>query len=472
MLAHVDLQALASACGGVLQGRNASVTGVAIDSRQISDGNLFVALRGEHADGHDFVEAAANNGAVGAMVDHALPVLAAGGVAQIIVDNCEQALGQIASEMRQHFAGKVIGITGSAGKTSCKNLLASVLAQCGEVHATTGNLNNELGLPLTVLALEDRHRYAVLEMGAAKHGDIRYLSEIAQPQIALVTNVGEAHLAGFGSLQVTAATKGEIYQALPSDGIAVINNDDIFADFWRGQLNDRPVLGFALDDDGADVYASAIETTHCGAQFTLHIAANENGRKAQSANVAMALLGLENIRNALAAAAVALALDTPLRKIVTGLQAACPEPRRLQRKNGVNGLTIIDDSYNANPRSMRAALDVLAALPGRSVAVLGDMGELGDGAAQLHADVGRYAAHVGIDALFLIGEFAKDVASEFAGDATVCASLEAMYDCLRAAEAHGANVLFKASRFVGMDRLVDRLLCTDDQDQLAGEDAC
>ncbi len=159
MLAHVDLQALASACGGVLQGRNASVTGVAIDSRQISDGNLFVALRGEHADGHDFVEAAANNGAVGAMVDHALPVLAAGGVAQIIVDNCEQALGQMASEMRQHFAGKVIGITGSAGKTSCKNLLASVLAQCGEVHATTGNLNNELGLPLTVLALEDRQHH-------------------------------------------------------------------------------------------------------------------------------------------------------------------------------------------------------------------------------------------------------------------------------------------------------------------------
>lgn len=447
MIGGTDLQGLADAMGVELRGSNAVVQGVSIDSRKVAAGDLFVALRGEHVDGHDFLAQAAGNGAIAAMVETPQAV----DIAQLVVDQCETALGRIAAYNRSRFAGEVVAVTGSAGKTSCKNLIAAILGQCAAVHATVGNLNNEIGLPLTVLGINEGHGYAVLEMGAAKSGDIAYLCDIGKPTVALLTNVNQAHIGGFGSLRETAATKGEIFQSLSASGVAVINADDDFADYWRELTGDRKTIEFSLVDSGATVYASQINASLAGVDFMLNIGN-------QACAVQLPLLGEHNVRNALAAAAVAHALAIDINVIANGLRSVVPEKGRLQLLQGKNSLQLLDDSYNANPEAARAAIDVLASCGGRTIAVFGEMGELGDQAAQCHYELGQYAAAAGINRLYAVGGHAGQTVAGFGSNAREFDSKAGLVEELLKALHTNAYVLVKGSRFTAMDEVVSALL--------------
>jgi UDP-N-acetylmuramoyl-tripeptide--D-alanyl-D-alanine ligase len=358
---------------------DAAFRGVSTDSRTIEAGALFVALRGERFDGHDFAQAAVERGAAALLVerelDHDVP--------QLVVLDTLHALGDFARWHRGHCRARVIGITGSNGKTSVKTLLAAILEHVGPTHVNAGNLNNEIGLPLSLLRLADDARFAVLEMGAGKPGDIDYLARIAHPDIALVNNVAPAHLERMGSEQGVAETKGAIYTALPDDGIAVVNADDRFARYFTQRAGARRVVRFGLGE--ADVRADHI-VPGATSRFVLEV----GGRKLP---VALPLAGMHNVQNALAAAALAHAAGATPEQIVAGLESARGVAGRLTRHELEQGVTLIDDSYNANPGSTRAAIDTLALEPGRRWLVLGTMAELGPDGERLHAEVGRAPVH-------------------------------------------------------------------------------
>jgi len=471
MMPGIDLHMLAAANDAVLSGANAPVTGVCIDSRLVGNGDLFVALKGEHVDGHNFVGSAAERGAVAAVVetvqDIALP--------QIIVADTQRALGVIAKVNRDAYRGKVAAITGSAGKTTCKNMLAAILSQAGNVCATQGNLNNELGLPLTVQRLEESHDYAVLEMGAAKAGDIDYLVQIGQPHVSAVTNISEAHIGGFGSLETTAQTKGEIYGALTDGGFAVINADDDFANGWYNQIERRDVavqiIRCCLQNNDADIYASAIQQLPNGQSFIANVQgaiAAEDSKSMAALPITLKLPGVHNISNALIAIAIARALDVSDQAIIDGLAGVEAEAGRLSLRSGRNNLAILDDSYNANPKAVEAAIDTFLRLPAteaanKTIAVLGDMAELGEQAAQLHYQMGQYAASRGIDQLCAIGEFAGSTLDGFtaeaaSGVATEFESQQPLAEYLLDDDCMGAAVLVKGSRSAAMEQLVAKLV--------------
>lgn len=471
MMPGIDLLALAAANDTVLHGENAVVQGVCIDSRKLASGDVFVALRGEQHDGHQYIASAAKRGAIGAVVES----LQDADIPQILVADTERALGVIAKLNRDAFKGKVVAITGSAGKTSCKNMLAAILTQVGSVCATAGNFNNEFGLPLTVQRLNALHDFAVLEMGAAKAGDIAYLAAIGQPHISAITNVGAAHIGGFGSLQNTAATKGEIYQSLAADGFAIINRDDGFADFWRGSLEQKldhsHLIECSMDDSQANIYASDIRQTSSGITFTAHCKlASETSSHAL--DIQLGFLGIHNVNNALMAIAIAKTLSVSDQHIVAGLQAAEAESGRLCPLAGRNRLQLLDDSYNASPKAVCAAVDVLVALcsgradnqPALSIAVLADMGELGEEAEQQHENIGHYAAKAGVTRLYAIGEFASYTVNAFLTEASVTeasasvfATQEEIIEQLLSSSCAGANVLIKGSRFTKMENIVKAL---------------
>ncbi|MBT8138717.1 MAG: UDP-N-acetylmuramoyl-tripeptide--D-alanyl-D-alanine ligase [Gammaproteobacteria bacterium] len=468
MMPGVELSDIARAVDAPLRGKNALVTSVGIDSRHCKPGQLFVALQGQQVDGHDYLEDAKRAGACGAMVERAQTCA----LAQIEVSNCERSLASVASFNRDLYTGKVLGITGSAGKTACKNILASILSQRYVVHATRGNLNNELGLPLTVLELEPRHDLAVLEMGAAKPGDIAYLAKIARPEIGLVTNVSEAHLGGFGSVETTAKTKGELFDSLPENGIAVMNRDDRFFDAWYQRFCQRRsadgVWSFSLCDAQADFFTDSIQLLPNGSRFTI-----KSTRLASSwrLDVLLPLLGEHNIINAVACVALCKSMGLDDTLIEQGLAAVTPESHRLQYCESCTHLHLYDDSYNANPASMLAALETVAnlqalqrndAAPAERVAVFGDMAELGDGAAQLHQEVGAAAAALGYTQLLAVGDFAESYVAGFEANGgkrgEVADSIEALANILGGAEYAAATVLLKGSRAAGMDKLAE-LLC-------------
>lgn len=356
MMPNTSLLDIATASNAFLHGADGLVSSVGIDTRAIIPGGLFVALRGEHVDGHEFLSEAKNAGAVGAVVE----TLQAIDIPQIVVADAAVALGDIASYNRSLFKGAVVAITGSAGKTTCKNMLRSILAEVANVSATQGNLNNELGVPLTLLELDETQQYAVIEMGAAKAGDIAYLTRIARPDIGVVTNISEAHLGRFGSLQITAQTKGEIYDSLPATGVAVINLDEPFASDWQARVHARTdapsMLSFSLSDLAADIVASNVEADLSGVRFT---ASGDAISPGWSIEVSLQLLGKHNVANALGSIAVAKALHISDQAIVAGLGKLNAESGRLQRRGARNALTLIDDSYNANPAAMRAAIDTV-----------------------------------------------------------------------------------------------------------------
>ena len=478
MMSGIDLQMLAAANDSVLTGENAAVTGVCIDSRKIVNGDIFVALTGSQLDGHEYVASAAKRGAVAAIVEKIQDIP----LPQIVVGNSLYALGVIAKVNRDAYQGKVVAITGSSGKTSCKNMLAAILEQVGNVCATHGNFNNEIGLPLTVQRLNENHDFAVLEMGAAKSGDINYLVGIGQPHISAITNINEAHIGGFGNIENTAKTKAEIYQDLPAEGWAVINRDDVFAGEWRKSLAAQAAKGrlieCALTDSYADVYASDIVQDVDGLSFHANI------RLANTASilpVKMNFLGIHNVHNALMAIAMSKALDVSDADIIQGLAAVAPEKGRLCRLTGLNDLQLLDDSYNANPQSMYAAIDVLVSSSGQeknSIAVLGDMAELGGDAAAMHFNVGQYAALAGVDCVYVIGEFASqtlagfnqhsdDEVSSSALLAQLFNSQDELIAQLLSRECESSVVLVKGSRSAAMDCVVSALNANADAVHLA-----
>ena len=437
------LSAVALWTRGRLQGADVGVTGFSIDTRTLKAGDLFVALPGEHVDAHDFVAAAAARGAVAALVTR--PVDAP--IPQVIVDDTQLALGDLASAVRAQSNVRVVGITGSNGKTTVKTLVASILSRHGRTHVNAGNFNNEIGMPLTLLAMPSDTQYAVLEMGAGKPGDIDYLAAIARPDIGLVNSIAPAHLERMGTIEGVAETKGALYRSLPADGVAIINADDErFAGFFANLAGTRRILRYGLNhraDVGADIVEERIDGTH----FVLSTPHGDG-------DVRLPLAGRHNVANALAAAAVALALDVPMDVIVEGLEQVPNVAGRLNLQPMPGNWTLIDDSYNANPGSAAAAIDTLALARGERWLVLGDMAELGPDAMKLHAGIGLLAHERGIERLLATGAKSAAAVEAFGPGAQHFATQETLIEAACTQIHEGVTCLVKGSRSSGMDRVV------------------
>ncbi len=440
----LSLAQVAGPLRGRLLGADRRFGAVSTDSRQVARGELFVALPGERFDGHDFVAAAGARGASAALVSrpgqYPLPCLQ--------VADTARALGALGQLNRDGFAGALVGITGSNGKTTAKNMLAGILARRGGTLATRGNFNNRIGLPLTLSRLAPRHRYAVVEMGASRAGDIAYLAGLARPDVAVLLNAQAAHLEGFGSLREVAEAKGEIYQSLGPGGSGVLNADSEFSALWRELLGARSAVSFGLSA-AADWRASAIRDE--GARGCAFALAGPAGRHP----VRLRLAGAHNVGNALAAAAAAAALGVAAEDIVAGLESTRAAPGRLCVGRAASGALVIDDSYNANPGSVRAAIDVLVKTPGRHCLILGAMAELGEDSEALHRQVGDYARRRGVECLWLVGG-AAPAARGFGARARVFAAIEELPDPAQRFAA-GDAILVKGSRGAAMERVVAML---------------
>jgi UDP-N-acetylmuramoyl-tripeptide--D-alanyl-D-alanine ligase len=439
------MMSLAEAAG-FTRGRaagQAQFTGVSTDSRSIARGDLFVALRGERFDGHAFLEHARKAGAVAAMVDTthtgAVPLPA------VRVEDTKRALGELARGWRARFAPALAAVTGSNGKTTVKEMLAAILRQhAGEagVLATAGNLNNDIGVPLMLLRLRREHRCCAIELGMNHPGEIGYLAAMTAPTVALVNNAQREHLEFMGSVEEVAAENAGVYDALPPDGVAVVNADDAHAAFFRGRAGTRRVIDFGL---GAAAVSGGYALKGLSSEIRLRTPQGE-------ADATLAIPGAHNVRNALAAAACALAMDIPLAAIAAGLTAFRPYTGRLQVKHAQSGATVIDDSYNANPDSVRAAIDVLATCPGPTALVLGDMGEVGAQGPQFHREVGAYARSRGITRLLALGGAATHAVEAFGDGGQHFPDVESLVGALQA-----RTVLVKGSRFMKMERVVAAL---------------
>ncbi len=445
---------------GELVGSDAVFKRVVTDSRAVQAGDLFVALKGDNFDAHDFVADVLAKGAF-ALVRRDF---AAAGGSVIRVDDPRLALGTLAAAWCASLDVKRIGITGSNGKTTVKEMVAAILrAHAGDaaVHATAGNFNNDIGLPLTLLALTPAHRYAVIEMGMNHFGEIRYLTGLARPQVALVNNAMRAHLGGgFDSTADIARAKSEIFEGLTADGVAIINADDAQQPVFAAAAGKHRQLSFGLNA-AANVSARDIAARASGSRFVLVCPQGEQAIELPAA-------GEHNVRNALAAAAVALALDVPLAAIAAGLAAFAGVKGRLQLKPAASGACVIDDTYNANPDSMKAGIDVLAAYPAPRVFVMGQIGELGDTAPQLHAEVGAHARARGIEALLCLGELARNAATAYGTGAEYFDDIDALLARLDVVLTPASTVLVKGSRFMRMERVVAHLVTPQQQENGKG----
>lgn len=444
----MTLAQAATALQGETSAPDVSFDRVNTDSRAVEPGDLFIALKGERFDAHDFVQQALADGAAAALVNQGYQ--GEPGQPLIRVADTHAALGQLAAFWRQQFSLPVAGITGSNGKTSVKEMVAAILnAAVGEdqVLATRGNLNNDIGMPLTLLRLRAQHRYAVLEMGMNHLGEIAYLSKLAQPNVTVINNAQAAHLEGLGDVTTVARAKGEIFEGLPADGIAVINADDAHAAMWRQLAGERKRIEFGLQT--GDVCCDFTLGVY-GSELTLHTPIG-------SAPLSLQVPGLHNVRNALAATAVVLAMGVDLAEVVKGLSNFAGVKGRLQRKPGQLGSTVIDDTYNANPDSVAAALNVLSAQLGKKWLVLGDMGELGDTAAAQHYDIGNLARKRGVDQVFCLGDNSQQAVAAFGAGARHYGSLDMLLSDLQAQIGKNVTVLVKGSRFMRMERVVQAL---------------
>ena len=427
--------------------------GVALSGAD-APGILFAALRGERFDGHDHAGAAAAAGARALLVSRELDLA----TPQVVVADTTRALADLAATVQQGRDTRVVAITGSNGKTSVKSLVLSILQRTGNAYANPGNRNNEIGLPLAVLEAPDDADFAVYEMGAGKPGDIAYLTAVARPDVALVNNVAPAHLERMGSLLGVADTKAAVYDALPADGTAVINADDAFAPYFAERAHGRRLLRFGIEAT-ADVRALDIHADAAGSRFVLATPQGEAG-------VALSLPGRHNVRNALAAASLALGAGASLAEIVAGLQSARAVAGRMVAHRLAGGATLVDDSYNANPGSLQAAIETLAASGAPAWLVLGDMRELGEDADALHAEAGRQARAAGIARLYALGPMAARAAGAWGDQARTFESHDALAAALErdlADPPGGLQVLVKGSRGSAMDRIVAAVLATHGQ---------
>lgn len=453
---HMSLQDAARLLGGELrpgeagQGPDgAEFSGVVTDSRQVAPGVLFAALEGARVDGHEFIDQAARRGAVAALVRRDIATPLATPLATLEVDDVLQGLGVLAGAWREQVDPRVAAITGSNGKTTTKEMLTRILAADGRVLATRGNYNNELGLPLTLFELAGAHDFAVLEMGAGKAGDIRYLAGIAKPDVGVITNVGPAHLRGFGDEEGVARAKGELYAALPPTGFAVLNIDEPWAPLWRELSAAGSTLTFGMGE-GSEAAADVTVTADPGGRRRMRTPAGEFALK-------LHLPGEHNVMNAMAATAVALALDIPLDRIREGLAATVPVPGRLNLVDTDAGWTVLDDSYNANPASLYAALQVLMRQHGEPWLVLGDMKELGYDTDKLHAEMGEAAASLGVKRLYGLGAHAAHATAAFGGRGRHFEDLDELVAALREDLRPGVAVLVKGSRSMAMERVVEAI---------------
>ena len=441
------LSEAALATRGQLIGADVEFCCVGTDSRAIKKGQLFVALKGENFDGHEYAAQSLEQGASAVLVSKASNVSPA-----VVVEDTRLALGDLASHWRAKFDMPVVAITGSNGKTTVKEMLAAILKVAAgddaSVLATQGNLNNEIGLPMTMLNLGKQHRYAVLEMGMNHTGELSYLSNLAKPNVALVNNAGTAHIGELGSLEAIANAKGEIFEGLADGGTAIINADDVFANLWKNLASKHQQVTFGLKAK-ADVTA----------KYELHAASSDLELIAPNGTVKFTLPapGLHNVSNALAAASAALALNVLLENIATGLSNFAGVKGRLQTKQGFAGAKVIDDTYNANPMSMKAAIDVLKASAGQRIFVMGDMAELGADAASMHAEIGAYAKTAGIEKFYALGELTKNAVTSFGANAMHFETIEALAESLKNMMNAETTVLVKGSRSMRMERVVDAI---------------
>ena len=431
-----------------LTGVDREFSGVSTDTRTLAPGDLFVALQGPNHDGHDFIAAAAQAGAVGVLLSRdtqtALP--------SIKVPDTLGALGTLAATWRRRFDIPVIAITGSNGKTTVKEMTAAIMAETGRGCTTRGNLNNEIGVPLTLLRMDSADRYVVIELGMNHLGEIEYLSRLSQPTIAAITNAAEAHLEGVGSLEDVARAKGEIFSSLAKTGVAIINADDKYADFWHDLASPRRCLTFGLDNDAdvtADFQASAtgslvrIQTTYGDVDMRLP------------------LLGKHNVSNALAATASSIAAGAELDHVKHGLEKLRRISGRLEIKPGLNGARVIDDTYNANPASLTAGIAVLKEFSGDAVLVIGDMAELGSAAPDIHRRVGQLAKGLGINRLFAIGALSKLAADSFGEGGMHFSSRRELVEALLHHLNPDTTVLVKGSRVMRLEHVVQKITQTD-----------
>ncbi len=431
-------------------GEDVCFTGCSTDTRTLKNKELFIALRGENFDGHDYLDKAMTLGASAVLMEEKYdgPGLSTG--SSIVVQDTRQAMGELAKEWRAGFSIPLIAITGSNGKTTVKEMVAGILSCQASVLATEGNLNNDIGVPLTLFGLGEEHQYAVIEMGANHPGEIEWLSHVAQPTVATITQCAPAHLEGFGSIEGVAHAKSEIFNGLLEDGVAVINGDDDFAELWMEKSNHYNQLTFGLDS-GNEVTADSIRMEEDKSSFQLITPVG-------NIELTLNLPGQHNIMNALAAAACAISLGISLSTIKQGLESTSAVKGRLQIKSGLKQCRIIDDTYNANPASLDVALKVLKKFPGRHWLVIGDMGELGDDTEALHTRAGEISKTSGVERLYALGELTRPSVESFGEGAQHINSHEQLAKLLSEEITSDVTILIKGSRAMGMEHLVDALV--------------
>ncbi len=422
-------------------------TGVSTDTRSIGPGQLFVALRGDNFDGHGFLQMARDCGAVAAVVDEADATV---DLPQLVVSDTVNALAQLAGGNRNESTARLVAVTGSSGKTTVREMTAAILAQLGPTLATSGNLNNHIGVPLTLFGLVPEHRYGAIELGASGLGEIAHTVAITRPQVVMLTNAGSAHLEGFGSYENIVQAKGEIIEGVESGGLVVLNRDDPAFDQWRARAGHRRVVSVSREGiTDADYGVKAVRSQPNGQSFQVV------GPEGWSCTVGLGLAGEHNQTNALLAIAAARELGADDQAVVAGLAALAPVKGRLQNIELAPGLTVIDDSYNANPASMKAALSVLAKREGERIAVFGAMAELGPQAKALHREVGEFARTEQIERLLTVGPGCEGYAEGFGAATEVYQTHEDAVNAVISAKQSPLTVLVKGSRSSAMDRVVE-----------------
>ena len=443
----MDMQIVAQAVNGLHFGENSWVRDVSTDSRRITDGCLFVALRGERFDGHQFVRDAVDSGAAGALVDQSMDVA----VPQVVVDDTEIALGQLAAKWRGRFDTPLIAVTGSNGKTTVKEMIGTILGEEAPTLVSHGNYNNTVGLPLSLLRFRETHKFAVVEIGMNQIGEIRYLSKLARPDIAVITNAGLAHLEFLHSVQQVAIEKGSLLNGLNADGVAVLNRNDDQFDYWKKQADGRRVISFGLTAN-SDVYAQ-FKPLEFGSELRL---TTELG----VVEAELKLAGVHNVFNASAAVAAAIGAGVDVDKIAGGIGKMRAVSGRLQLRKHRAGGTLVDDTYNANPDSVAAALKVLGNFSGDRRLVIGDMFELGENAENFHREIGAQARATGIGRLYAIGELCKSAAKEFGRGATHYGNHNDLIQDLSQNLDSSTVILVKGSRGMRMEHVANAL-CTE-----------
>lgn len=443
----VSLKTLAEITGGTLHGSDLTLSDVTTDTRKVTTGSLFVALVGERFDAHDFVEDAIASGAQALLVSKHLPAA----VPQVVVADTRLAFGRMGAWVRQQSTARVVALTGSSGKTSVKEMTAAILRECGETLYTAGNLNNDYGVPMTLLRLTAEHQYAVIELGANHQGEIAYTTDLVKPESALVNNLAAAHLEGFGSLAGVAKAKGEIFYGLPANGIAILNEESNDWPNWQTTLQDKTVWRFAPQAAECDFSARDIRIVQDGTHFVMKTPRGE-------AEIVLPLPGRHNIANALAAAALALSVDAPLSAVQQGLKNLQSVPGRLFPVRLSAHQLLLDDSYNANVGSMTAAVQVLSEMPGYQVLVAGDMAELGDETEKCHREIGEAARDAGLDRVLSCGKFShfisesSEVGEHFSDKTALTERLRQLLS-----EHSEITVLIKGSRSAAMEQVVQSL---------------